>query len=97
MTFECHKPRGFRTADADVLVEKENARAQRSVEQPAAYVLEVRTNPRRRGHVEKKVDGVIGLAHALFDHGQVRMEDTHAHLNVLVNVTRKVALGIVAK
>ena len=42
MTFERDEARGFRAADADVLVEKQNARAERAVEQPAAYVLEVR-------------------------------------------------------
>lgn len=42
MPFERHETRRFRTADADVLVEKENARAEHSIEQPTAYLLEIR-------------------------------------------------------
>lgn len=40
---------------------------------------------------------MVGLAHAFLDHGQVGMKDAHADLNVLVDVAREVALGIVVE
>ena len=83
--------------EADVLVQEQNGRAEDAIDQPAAETLEVETEARRRGPVEKKVNRVIGLAHGFLDDCQVRMKHAHAHLNVLVEIARELTLGIVVE
>ena len=97
MPFERDETRRFAATEADVLVQEQNGRAEHAVDQPTAQTLEVEPEARRRGPVEKEVNRVIGLAHGLLDHRQVRMEDAHAHLNVLVEIAREVALRVVVE
>lgn len=40
---------------------------------------------------------MIAFSHALLDHGQVRMKDTHTDLDILVNVPREMTPLMVIK
>ena len=80
-----------------MFVEKQEGATEDTEKETTTDPFEIHSKASGCCPVEKEINRVIGLPHTFFDHGQVRVEDAHAGLNILVEISRKLALRIIRK